>query len=536
MTRSAQSDEFGAIVAALSRPEAYPRRPTEVAVIETHVSAVFLAGSRVYKVKKPLRLAFLDFSTRALRERFCREEVALNADLAPGVYRGVVAIRRRDGGLHVGGEGELVDWAVEMERLPSARMLDALLDRGHIDNEMLRSLAARLVAFHQGAHRGPEIDAFATPAAVRALLEENFAETDTLTGDAAPHAVTSDVHDLVEAWALHFLREHEELLGARVRDGSVCEGHGDLHAGNICFRDARDGGLAIYDRIEFGPRFRCGDVGSDLAFLLMDLDRRGYRGFSDFLLREYVTRSGDVGLVDVIDLYKVYRAWVRGKVGALRAAQARGEAQARARADAMAYFNLAAGYAVPPSLVLLCGLPACGKSTVAAHLAAALDCVVLNSDHVRKRLAGVPAGETRRAAPGEGIYGAETTEATYRTLLADARDVIGRGRTAIVDAGFRRIDQRIPFLEMAAAWKAPCLIVHVAPDLDVVRARLAHRLAVGGSESDADVAVLEREVDAFEVPRAGEGAPVFTTATRELPDELTMAVLGRLLRGSEAPE
>ncbi len=532
MTR-AESDLFAAIVAALSQPSAYPGRLSEVAVIETHISFVFLAGARAYKVKKPVATDFLDFSTRERREWFCRQEVELNAALASGVYRGVVPIRRRDGSLHLGGAGEIVEHAVEMERLPGNLMLDVLLDRGHLDNAMLRDLAARLVSFHAHARRGSEVDACASPAAVRALLEANFAATDDLAGEGPTHPVTSDVHDLVEAWALHFLHEHEETLAARVRDGRACDGHGDLHAGNICFRDVREGGLVIYDRLEFDPRLRCGDVGLDLAFLLMDLDRRAWRGASDFLLREYVTRSGDVGLVDVIDVYKAYRAWVRGKVAALRAAQTRGEARARARADAVGYFNLAAGYAVPPSLVLLCGLPGCGKSTVAAALAPNLECVVVNSDHVRKRLAGVPPGESRRAAPDAGIYCAEMTEATYRTMLAEARDVLHRGRSVIVDAGFRRIDQRIPFLELAAAWKVPCLVVHVSPDPDVVRARVAARLAAGGSESDADLEVLAREIEAFEPPHVGEGAPVFTTTTRELPEETAMAVLGRLLRGSE---
>jgi len=527
------SRHFTTILDDLGRPDAYPERPAEVEVVETHVSAVFLAGRTAYKVKKPVTLPFLDFGSLAARERFCHEEVRLNDELAPGVYRRVVPIRRRGGRLAVGGDGELFDWAVEMERLPAAAMLDAMLERGAIDNAMLRRLAEVLAQFHAGARTGDGVDHFGSAAAVRGKIEGNFAETDRFMRSRTVHAVSADVHDLVEAWALHYLREHEELLLQRQRSGRVREGHGDLHAGNICFRPPADGDLVIYDRIEFSAAFRCGDVAEDLAFLLMDLDRRGYRGFSDVLAREYVARSGDPGLLELVDFYKCYRAWVRGKVTALRATQTEGEAREAARLEAMAYFNLAAGYAVPPSLVLLCGLPGTGKSVVSGHLSAALDCTTLNSDQVRKRLAGVSPSEHRAAAFGTGLYTAEQSRATYAALLEAAADGLDRSRGVVVDAGFRQADQRAPFLALAHARRLPVVIVHIDPPDAVVRERLQRRQARGDDVSDAGIAVYEACKAGFEPPAPNEGARVVREGAVRVPQETAADVLACLLRAAE---
>ncbi|MEZ5963514.1 MAG: AAA family ATPase [Planctomycetota bacterium] len=534
------SKHFTSILHGLARPEAYPEPPASVEVVETHISAVFLAGERAYKVKKPVALPFLDFSTLTAREHFCHEEVRLNAALAPGVYLGVVPVLRSDGHLVVGHDGEaadrgeLVDWAVSMRRLPSARMLDALLDRGSIDNDMLRRLAATLARFHANAARGDDVVRFGTPAAVQDKVEANFQETDRFVRSRTVHALSADVHDLVEAWALHFLREHAELFAQRARDGHVREGHGDLHAGNICFGTPDEGGLVIYDRIEFSPAFRCGDVAEDLAFLLMDLDHRGFRGFSDFLAREAMARTSDHGLLEVIDFYKCYRAWVRGKVAALRAKQSEGEAREAARLEALSLFNLGAGYAVPPSLVILCGLPGTGKTHVASHIAAALDCVSVNSDHVRKGLVGVAPSVHRPAAFGAGLYSQERSAQTYDALLAAAEDGLARGRSVVVDAGFRQRAQRAPFLALAHARRAPVVVLHLDPPAEVVRSRLQERSARGDSASDADVSIYEACRTTFEPPVAAEAPRVVHETTLRAPQETAAEVLACLLRAVES--
>lgn len=542
------SSHFTSIMHGLARPDAYPVPPERVETIETHISAVFLAGASAFKVKKPIRLPFLDFSSLPSREHYCREEVRLNAALAPGVYRGVVPVRRRRGRLRVGADAafvgktnadaaddawELTDWAVEMRRLPAVHMLDAMLDRGAIDNDMLRQIASTLAAFHATAVRNAEVDRHGSVAAVRSKIEANFAETDRLTRSRTVRALPAEIHALVEAWALHFLRERAELFEQRCRDGRIREGHGDLHAGNICFRPPEAGGLVIYDRIEFSQAFRCGDVAEDLAFLLMDLDHRGYRGFSDFLAREYTARTSDAGLAEVLDFYKCNRAWVRGKVTALRAEQTEGEEREAARLDALAYFNLAAGYAVPPSLVLLCGLPGTGKSFVARHVAAALDCATANSDHVRKSQAGVAPTQPRADAFGAGIYTEAHSAQVYEAMLASAREALARGRSVVVDAGFRQHAQRAPFLLLARAQRAPAVVLHLDPPEAITRARLAERTARGDSESDADLAVYDACKAEFEPPTASDGVQVVHETAVRAPQETAADVLTRLLRASE---
>jgi aminoglycoside phosphotransferase family enzyme/predicted kinase len=523
--------EFAEIVDALSRSEAYPHRPDSVQVVHTHISAVFLAGDRAYKVKRPVKLPFLDFTELAARKHFCDEEVRLNQPLGGRIYVGVVPIRRRDGGIVVDGPGDLVDWAVEMVRLPEHRLLDAMLVRGDIDNDLLRRIAELLADFHAHAATGPAVDQHGTHAAVRELVEANFEESERFTAPEASRAVTRPLLDFLEAEAMDFLREEEATFHDRVARGRIRDGHGDLHAGNICVLDEEHGGLVVYDRIEFSAKYRCADVAADLAFLLMDLDHRGYRAFSEYLLREYVTRTEDEQIVELIDFYKGYRACVRAKVAAFTAASAEdAHAAAEARASAMSYFNLAAGYALPPSLVLTCGLPGAGKSWAAERLVSSLDGVVLNSDATRKRLFGVPLTERRREPLHAGIYDAEHTAATYGALAQAAREQLARGRSVIVDAGFRQRAQRAPFLALARELAVPTAVLWVDPGPAALRERLAKRAADARSVSDADAEVSAAAGRSFEPPKPEEGAVVIKWSDGASDEEQCMSVLERLLR------
>lgn len=523
--------DFSVWIEHLRQPRAYPFAPRRVDVIETHISAIFLAGDHAYKVKKPIALEFLDFSTAALREHFCAEEVRLNAELAPGVYQRVVPVTFGPQGLAFGGAGVIVDHAVAMARLPAECMFDALLERGAIDNTMIAALAEALARFHRRAASGPEVVGYGDRPAVGKLIEDNFAQTDRLARDR--HVLPRDLHDLVEAWALRALGERAELFDQRARHGCIRDGHGDLHAGNICFRDAAHGGLAIYDRIEFSAAFRCGDVAADLAFLLMDLDRRGLRGFAGMLAREWMARTGDADAAELFDFYKVYRAWVRGKIAAVRALQLEGDGATSARAQALGYFNLAAGYTVGAALVLTCGLPGTGKSHAVAALGQALDVEVLNSDTVRKQRAGLAPQESAAAAIGAGIYATAHTDATYAALAESAARGLAQGRRVVVDAGFRTRAQRAPFVALARRAGVPLVVLHLAPSDDLVAARLRARAQAGGSESDADAAVHAALRHGFERPQADEGFAVVVGHGREPLEELTAAVLGQLLRTGE---
>ncbi len=508
---------------ALTRPEAYPFPVRRVELRETHISWVFLAGTRVYKVKKPVRFSFLDYSTIERRRHFCAEEVRLNARLAPGVYRGVVALERTASGrLRIDGAGTTVDYAVEMERLPDDRMMDRLLAAGEISNEPIDRLVDLLLCFHAQAATGPDVDRYAAPEAVRRVVLGNLAEC---PAELAPQLVATLTRRLAA-----LLDASSELLAERARQGRAREGHGDLHAGNVCFLPDR---VVAYDCIEFEPAFRCGDVAADLAFLVMDLDARGFRAFGSYLAHRYAHASGDTTLRHVLPLFKVHRALVRAKVAALRMTSASGDEHNAARAESERYLGLAAGYlVVPPVLLVLCGLPGTGKSTIAHAVERALGAVVLSSDLLRKRLFGLEPTERWRGGVGAGPYTSEWTTRTYDALCSQAAAHLDGGRSVIVDATFPVASWRARFLTLASERHVPARVLHVvAPDA-VVEERLAARAHDASAVSDADLAVFRHAADRFEAPDAREPALVVVLDAREPPERSALRVVESLLDGA----
>ncbi|MEZ5990221.1 MAG: AAA family ATPase [Planctomycetota bacterium] len=524
---------------ALLDPRAFPRPADHVETLETHISRLYFVGDRVYKVKKPVDLGFLDFRALDDRRHYCEEELRLNRRLSPDVYLGVLPIVAvGDGAVRVGGDGEPLDWCVEMRRLPADRMLDRLLAAGEIDNELCRGLATLLARFHGGAATGEGVDEHGSFAAVSANTLDNFAHCRAFAGRVFP----ARAFDRLEAWTAARLDELRDLIEARVRAGHVREGHGDLHAGNVCVLRGVDGhpSFRVYDCIEFTPRFRCADVACDLAFLLMDLDLRRYRGFSGWLEHAYVEAAGDRELRALLPFYKAYRAMVRAKVAALRSAQCEGGLREACEAEALRYFLLATSYALPPVLVLCCGLPGSGKSSAAGEVAAPFEARVLESDRVRKRQHGLAPGERSGSGVGEGIYVASASDATYAELLALATESLDEHRSVVVDAGLRTRDRRRPFLALGRARRVPTVLVWLDPPERVVLERLAARERRGGSVSEAGPEVWHALRAGFEPPEAGEGAlcvadhgvaAPLALATRVV-DELCAALLPAPLRTS----
>jgi hypothetical protein len=527
------------LVEALRQPGAYPHEPADVELAQTHISLVFLAGDRVYKVKKPVNLGFLDYTTLDRRRRFCEEEVRLNRRLAPDVYLGVVPITRApDGSLHVGGSGETVEVAVEMRRLPAIRMLDSLLVSGAIDNEQMGALADLLVRFHSKAATGAGVDEHGTPEAIAFNVRENFEQTEAfaappgLSAGAGARTVSPALHAFLSIAAGRFLAGERDLLERRVREGRIREGHGDLHAGNICLTGE---GIKIYDSIEFAPRLRCGDVACDLAFLAMDLDHRGFRGFSRYLVRRYAERAGDVELERLLGFYKSYRAIVRAKVASFAAVEpelAPPEREQK-RLEALRYFHLAAAYELPPVLILTCGLPASGKSTAARRLSAPFEAVILRSDTRRKVLAGLSPTQRASAGFGSGIYTPDMTERTYRSLLEDAEAALRAGRSVVVDASFSRAAQRKPFADLAETLGAPLLVAEAAAPEETIRARMAARTRDFGEVSDADFGVYLGMRQTYEPPHELPHLQQLRAEPGEAGEEMVARAIDRLV--AQAP-
>jgi uncharacterized protein len=474
------------LIDALLRPGAYPHQADNLVLRETHLSWVLLAGPFAYKIKKPVDLGFADFSTPRRRAAACAEEVRLNRRLCPGLYLGVVDIVARGGGYAVGGPGQPVEPAVKMRRLSEAGMLPALLDRAAVTPRVVARIARRLAAFHAAAATGPGVDEWGSPAAVRANWEENFAGTAPFVGGCLPPATEITVRAYVD----HFLTEHDTLLAARVTAGRVRDGHGDLHAANICLEGRR---IHLFDCLEFSPRYRCADVAAEVAFLAMDLDHHGRADLGAAFVDAYARAGGDAGLAALLDFYKCYRAWVRGKVLGLRAGQSgvAPDEQARLLAEARGFFDLAGAYAggLPgPALIVTMGLPASGKTSLARALASRLGLVHLSSDLLRKELAGRRPTEHRREAFGAGLYAAAATRRTYATLRRRAAHWLGRGRSVVLDATYGRAAERAAVRRLATRLGARLVVFHCRADDATIRARLRARerdpLAVSDARPD----------------------------------------------------
>ena len=468
------------LVAALLRPEAYPRRPDRVELRETHVSWVFLAGDRVYKVKKPVRFPFLDYSTPERRRAFCEEEVRLNRRFTSDVYLGVAPVTAD---LRIRGDGPAVDYAVEMARLPDEGMLDARLRQDRVIRADVERTAARLAEFRARAER---VDAGGGAGAMR-RIEANLALLRP-HAPAAWHArIESDQIEAFSSDACHRLdRRHVE--SARGAAGHQRDGHGDLHAGNVCLRGDE---VVFYDCIEFDPALRHLDVAWEVAFPAMDLERHGAWDFSRAFVDRYVERSGDRDVPALLPLFKRHRACVRGLVETLRPGGA---------AAGRAYLRLAASYGRGPFLMLVCGLPGTGKSHFAGRAAAAFGADWLRSDLVRKEIYGMPPTEHWRGGIHEGPYAPGITEQTHATLRERTAAAPAERRRAVVDAGLGAAGRREAFRAISRDAGAPLLVVHATCAEAVVKERLARRRDDPEAVSDAGWTIHAAAREAFEPP------------------------------------
>ncbi|MBM4416682.1 MAG: hypothetical protein FJ035_10725, partial [Chloroflexi bacterium] len=429
--------ELPDFVRALLDPAAYLHRPAAVELRQTHISYVFMAGDVVYKAKKPVDFGFIDQRTPAQRERFCHAEVTLNARLAPDVYLGVVPIARTPGRrIAVEAEGEVLEWAVKMRRLPDDRTLDRVLAAGAAPAGLVELLVQRLIAFHEVASVVPNDPAFAGGVAERAWWAREYAEAAGFIGQTWREADAAATRAFFE----QAIEAHQALFDERLATGRVVEGHGDLQAKHVYLLDP-PAGIMIVDCIEFTEwyHFRYADVGYDVAFLAMDLEASGHAALGDELAGRYLAAAHDETLGVLQPLHRAFRAFVRGKVESIGAAAAElpPEERARLAASAAGYFALAAAYAArraAPAIVLLCGLPATGKSTVAGTLAARVGAAYLSSDAIRKATAGLDPRARVSAEFRSGLYAPDVTERTYAELRARAGRHLAAGRPVVVDA------------------------------------------------------------------------------------------------------
>jgi hypothetical protein len=325
------------IVEALMKPEAYDENPGNIELCQTHISFVFLTNKLVYKVKKAVNFGFLDFSTLDKRHFFCEKELELNRRLCPDMYLEVVPINKSET-IRIKGEGETVEYAVKMKRLPQDRIMTKLLDENKVDEKLIENIAKIIATFHGKAETNAKISQFGAPVAIGVNWKENFDQTEEYVGKTLSARDFKVIRGKVE----DFMDANRALFAKRIVDGKIRDCHGDIHSGNIFVTDK----VYIFDAVEFNERFRYSDVASDVAFLAMDLEFRKQPDLSKFFVRKYVEYSGDSEAAKLLPFYKCYRAYVRGKVVGFRLNDPNIAAKEKDEAlkEAKAYFKLAVGY------------------------------------------------------------------------------------------------------------------------------------------------------------------------------------------------
>ena len=495
-----------AALAGLMDPAAYAHRPASVELRETHISWVLLAGELAFKLKKPLRLPFLDYGTLDRRHAFCREEVRLNSRLAEDVYRGVRAVVPAAGGLRIADEDDpaAIEYAVEMRRYADEATLDRRLAAGAAGEPEVQDVARRLASFHADAAIPPEPDR--AVAALEAMLDENFATLDELAVDPVK---LDDARRLANT----FLTRRRAELGRRARSGSVRDGHGDLRAEHVVL----ERGIEIVDCVEFDPALREIDVGLDLAFLAMDLRRFDER-LARALVTAYREAGGNPGDDALLAFFAAQRALIRAKVALMRASQVSGADADRRSAAAARLLELAGrlGWAarLGPTAVV-CGGAATGKSTLAAALAARSGARVLSSDVVRKEILGVPA--TTRAP--QSAYTPEMNRQTYLELGRRA----AAEEPVVVDATFRYAADREAFAAGAGAAAENAQWIECQAPVDVIERRATARSSRPDRVSDADAAIATRQLAEWEPLTEVPASRRIVVATDRSPEASVLA-------------
>ncbi len=509
------------LVYALTRSEAYDHPVDRVEHLQTHISHVLLAGDFAYKIKKPLDLGFLDFSTLERRRFCCEEELRLNRRLAPQLYLDVVPITGSAERPRFGGAGAALEYSVLMRRFPQ----DALLSRRELTPALVDRIAERVAEFHLGIPGASDESPFGRPDAVLFPMQQNFDQIRPLLGDPG----MLQRLDPLERWTRDTFERLRSTLQARRDGGHIRECHGDMHLGNIALVADE---LVIFDGIEFNPSLRWIDTLNEVAFFVMDLEQWGRQALARRFLNRYLELTGDYGGLPVLDFYKVYRALVRVKVTAIRFSQpGLDESERRAvTEDFERYLALAESYTQPrsPRLFITHGVSGSGKSALGRILRERLPLIHVRSDVERKRLFGLGEQDRSGSTANGGIYSEEATRKTYGHLRQLADSILAAGYDAFVDAAFLRSWQRGLFEDLAREREANLIIlVPEAPD-EVLRERVRKRHAVGQDASEADEAILEAQLRSRESLTEEESASAVRVDTVHppTPEELISRLAG----------
>ncbi len=473
------------LIQALLKPSAYPHAVDKIELIETHISLVLLTGQYAYKIKKNVQFDFLDFSTLEKRHFYCDEELRFNRRFAPDLYLTVVPITGSPEDPQINGSGTILEYAVQMRQFDNHELLSHIAQRGELSAAMIDELALLTAEFHTRAAKDTSSSHFGTPQEIHHWFAGNFNHIKPLISEPDfQHQI-----DRLQQWGEHQYNNNIKLMQQRKQDGFIRECHGDLHLGNIALINHK---VTPFDGIEFNPGLHWIDVISEIAFVIMDLQQRGFQEYAYRFLNRYLSISGDYAGLALLPYYLVYRALVRCKVALLRWQQ---HAQPQDQQEAKSYANLAERFSQPetPRLFITHGYSGSGKSTLSAQFAEISGAIVLRSDIERKRLLDISLKGSANAV-NQGFYQPEYVQLVYDRLVELASSMLSAGFTVLIDAAFLKYEQRSMFAALAAKQQVAFVILDfMAPEQELQR-RITARQQSGTDASEATLEVLAHQL------------------------------------------
>jgi len=493
-------------IQSLLRPEAFSHPVTEIDVLETHISWVILTGQFAYKIKKPVDLGFLDFTTLRLRKHYCEEEVRLNRRWAPDLYLGVVEVRGSDLSAKIGGGGPIIDYAVKMVQFPQSARLDEQLAAGALDDVDMRSAAKMLAT----AHRHANIKTLDITESIEKPMQDNFTEL-------AKYHDSTTLQQLKE-WTSGELGRLQTMLVYREEHDFIRECHGDLHLANLVRLES---GITAFDCVEFSAVLRDIDVMSDVAFLVMDLVAHQRIDLAYKFLNRYLELSGDYGGIELLDLYFVYHCLIRAKIASIRIDNLGDASEARADNDELLHELEVARQFISrprPTIVAMHGFSASGKTSISGRLMLALPAIRIRSDIERKRIYGYGESEHSKSSVDQGIYTTGASQVVYERLADLTSTIVKSNHTAIVDASFLKLADRKRMLDLAEDLGVTLLVVDTQASHPVLIERLQNRNNCESEVSEADINVLHHQFSAADTLNAGESIKIITVDTETLID------------------
>jgi len=484
-----QNNKQAPLITALMDPELYDHAVIQCQLIETHISWVILTGDYAYKIKKPVNLGFLDFSTLEKRRFYCQEELRLNRRLAPAIYLDVVGICGTPEHPFLRGDGDIIEYAVKMVQFPQDAQLDRVLARGDLQFKKIDAIARMVAAFHQQINVADRDSPYGGPEQVYQPVMENFSQIH--------ERISEKVHLKtllqLQRWCESAYASLRPVLLQRKVEGYIRECHGDMHLRNLAWHN---GAPLAFDCLEFNANLRWIDVISEVAFLVMDLHDHQQGQLAQRFLNAYLEQTGDYGAIQVLRFYLVYRAMVRAKVDAIRAGQSGINPQERddALKDFSGYLHLATRYTRvdKPRLIITRGLSASGKTTETQPLLELMEAIRVRSDVERKRIYDIRPEQSTESETGKGIYTAEATQQTYARLVELAGWVIDAGYSVIIDAANLKQEQRLLFQQLASQKRVAYIILEFTASADTLRKRIMERKH---DASDANLKVLEHQLE-----------------------------------------